>query len=54
MYKVMIRDDMSPVAQRILEATGKIDVVVDNDKATSDPKVLSKIIGEFHGLAVRS
>ena len=54
MYKVMIRDNMSPVAQRILEATGKIEVVVDNDKATSDPKVLSKIIGEFHGLAIRS
>lgn len=54
MYKVMVRDNMSPVAKNVLEATGKIDVVVDNDKATSDPKVLSKIIGEFHGLAIRS
>ncbi|HSQ84736.1 MAG TPA: phosphoglycerate dehydrogenase [Desulfobacterales bacterium] len=54
MYKVMVRDNMSPIAKSILEATGKIEVVVDNDKATSDPKVLSKIIGEFHGLAIRS
>ena len=54
MYKVMVRDNMSPVAKKVLEATGKIEVVVDNDKATSDPKVLSKIIGEFHGLAIRS
>ena len=54
MYKVMIRDNMSPVAKDILEATGKIEVVVDNDKATSDPKALSQIINEFHGLAIRS
>jgi D-3-phosphoglycerate dehydrogenase len=45
---------MFPIAKEILEATGKINVVVDNDKATSDPEVLSKIIGEFHGLAIRS
>jgi len=54
MYKVMVRDNMSPVAKDILEASGEIEVVVDNDKATSDPEVLSKIIGEFHGLAIRS
>jgi D-3-phosphoglycerate dehydrogenase len=54
MYKVMVRDNMSPIAKRILEATEKIEVVVDNDKTTSDPKALSKIIGEFHGLAIRS
>jgi len=54
MYKVMIRDNMSPIARDILEATGNIEVVVDNDKATNDPEVLSGIIGEFHGLAVRS
>jgi D-3-phosphoglycerate dehydrogenase / 2-oxoglutarate reductase len=54
MYRVMIRDNMSPVAKEILEATGAIEVVVDNDKSTSDPKTLSKIIGEFHGLAIRS
>ena len=54
MFKVMIRDNMSPVAKEILEATGKIQVVVDNDKATSDPEVLSGIIGEFDGLAIRS
>ncbi len=54
MYKVMVRDNMSPIAKEILEATGKLEVVVDNDKATSDPKTLSKIIGEFHGLAIRS
>ncbi len=29
MYKVMIRDNMSPLAKDILEATGKIEVVVD-------------------------
>ncbi len=54
MYKVMIRDNMSPVAKQILEASGKISVTVDNDQTTSEPKVLSKIIGEFHGLAIRS
>lgn len=54
MYKVMIRDNMSPIAKEILESTGKIEVVTDNDKATSDPNVLSEIIGEYHGLAIRS
>lgn len=54
MYKVMIRDNMSPVAREILEATGRIAVVVDNDKATSDPDVLAGILGDFDGLAVRS
>jgi D-3-phosphoglycerate dehydrogenase len=54
MYKVMIRDNMSPVTKDILEATGKIEVVVDNDKATNDPEALSQIINEFHGLAIRS
>ncbi|MGD2127213.1 MAG: phosphoglycerate dehydrogenase [Desulfobacteraceae bacterium] len=54
MYKVMIRDNMSPKAKVILEETGQVEVVVDNEKATSDPKVLSTIIGEFDGLGVRS
>ncbi|MFH2218549.1 MAG: phosphoglycerate dehydrogenase [Pseudomonadota bacterium] len=54
MFKIMIRDDMSPVAAEVLKATGRIEVVVDNDKAANDPKVLSGIIGEFHGLAIRS
>ena len=54
MYKVMVRDNMSPIAKEILEATGEIEVVVDNDKASGDPQKLSKIIGEFHGLALRS
>lgn len=54
MFKVMIRDGMSPVAREILEATGQIEVVVDNDKTTSDPERLAEIIGEFHGLALRS
>ena len=54
MYKVMIRDNMSPIAKQILEDTGKIEVFVDNDKATADPDQLSKIIGNFHGLAIRS
>ena len=34
MYKVMIRDNMAAVAREILESTGEIEVVVDNDKAT--------------------
>jgi len=54
MYKVMIRDNMSPVAKEILEATGRIEVTVDNDKTTNDPDVLAEIIGEFHALAIRS
>jgi len=29
MFKVMVRDNMSPVARKILEATGKIEVVKD-------------------------
>jgi len=54
MYKVMLRDNMSPRAKEILEATGQIQVVVDNDKATNDPKVLANLIGEFDGLGIRS
>ena len=54
MYKVMIRDNMHPIAKEILESTGQIKVVVDNDKKNNDPGVLSELIGEFHGLAVRS
>jgi D-3-phosphoglycerate dehydrogenase len=54
MYKVMVRDNMSPIAREILEATGEIEVVVDNDKALGDPQKLSEIIGDFHGLAIRS
>ena len=50
----MIRDNMSLHAQEVLEATGQIEVVVDNDKATGDPEVLSRLIGEYDGLAVRS
>ena len=54
MFRVMIRDNMSPRAKEIMEQTGKIEVVVDNDKATNDPQALSELIGEFDGLAVRS
>ena len=54
MYKVMIRDNMSPLAKDILEATGQIEVVVDNDKKTCQPEALAEIIGDFDGLAVRS
>ena len=54
MYKVMIRDGMAAVAREILEATGQIQVVVDNDKETGKPEKLAQIIGDFHGLAVRS
>jgi D-3-phosphoglycerate dehydrogenase len=54
MFRVMVRDNMSTVSKEILEASGKIEVVVDNNAATSHPKALSEIIGKFHGLAVRS
>ena len=45
MFKVMIRDSMSPVAREILEATGQVEVVVDNDKTTNDPDRLAEIPG---------
>jgi D-3-phosphoglycerate dehydrogenase len=54
MFKVMIRDNMSSVAKEILEATGKIQVVVDNDKNNAAFEVLSEIIRDFDGLAIRS
>jgi len=54
MYKVMLRDNMSPIAREILEATGKITVIVDNDTGTSRPEALAEIIGDYDGLAVRS
>ena len=54
MYRVMIRDNMSPLAKEILEQTEEIEVVVDNEKKTSDPDILADLIGEFDGLAVRS
>lgn len=54
MYKVMIRDNMSPLAKKILEETGQIQVVVDNEKEANTPEGLAKIIGEFDGLAIRS
>ncbi|NOY68675.1 MAG: phosphoglycerate dehydrogenase [Deltaproteobacteria bacterium] len=54
MFQVMIRDNVSPVAKEVLEATGKIKVHVDNDKASNNPEELSKIIGEYDGLIVRS
>ncbi len=54
MFKVMLRDNMSPVAKEILEATGQITVVIDNDKATNDPDRLAEIIGDVHGLGLRS
>ncbi len=54
MFKVLIRDNMDPIAKQILEATGKIDVTVNNDKTFNNPEKLSEIIGEYHGLGVRS
>ncbi|MBW1641705.1 MAG: phosphoglycerate dehydrogenase [Deltaproteobacteria bacterium] len=54
MMKVMIRDNMSPIAKEILEASEHIEAVIDNNKETNDPSKLSEIIGEFHGLAIRS
>ena len=52
MYRIMIRDNMSPVTKEILEATGKIEVVVDNEKARNAPERLIEIIGDFDGIAV--
>lgn len=54
MYRVMIRDNMAPLAKDILEATGQIEVVVDNQKDTGEPEKLSQLIGEFDGVAIRS
>ena len=54
MYRVMIRDNMSPVAKEILEATGRIEVVVDNRKETGTPENLIDIAGSFDGIALRS
>jgi len=54
MYKVMIRDNMAPLAKEILEATGKIKVETDNDKSTSNPEILSGLLKEFDGVAIRS
>jgi len=45
---------MAPIAKEILEATGQIEVVIDNDKETNDPLKLSEIIHEYDGLAIRS
>jgi len=53
-YKVMLRDSMAPIAKEILEATGEIEVVIDNDKATNKPEALAEIIGEYDGLGIRS
>jgi D-3-phosphoglycerate dehydrogenase len=50
----MVRDNMSPLAKEILEATGQIEVVIDNDKEQGKPENLAKIIGDFDGLAIRS
>jgi len=52
MFKVLICDNMAPVAANILESTGQVEVVVDN--TARDPVRLSKIINEFHGIALRS
>lgn len=54
MYRVMIRDGMDPLAKEILEQTGEIEVVIDNDKDTNKPEALAGIIKDFDGLAVRS
>ena len=54
MYRVMIRDNMSPVAKEILEAAGNIEVVVNNDKAANAPEVLAGMLKDIDGLAIRS
>ncbi|RJP79981.1 MAG: phosphoglycerate dehydrogenase [Desulfobacteraceae bacterium] len=54
MFKVMIRDNMSPIAKERLEAIDSIEVVVDNNKETNSPEALSAIIKDFHAIAIRS
>jgi D-3-phosphoglycerate dehydrogenase len=54
MFKVMIRDNMSPIAKERLEAAGPFEVVIDNNKATNTPEALSEIIKDFHAIAIRS
>jgi D-3-phosphoglycerate dehydrogenase len=54
MYRVLIRDNMAPVARQLLEATGRIEVVVDNDKATGTPEKLVQSLNAFDGIAIRS
>lgn len=54
MFKVMLRDSMAPLAREILESSGQIEAVIDNDKATNDPKALAGIISEYDGLGIRS
>jgi D-3-phosphoglycerate dehydrogenase len=54
MYRVLIRDQMAPIAKDILEATGQIEVDVNNEKAYNDPERLAEIIHDYHGLAIRS
>ena len=54
MYKIMIRDNMSPRAKEVFEQTGKISVVIDNDKATGVPEKLAEIIEDYDGIAIRS
>jgi D-3-phosphoglycerate dehydrogenase len=54
MFKVLIRDNMAPIARDILESTGAIKVVTDNSKETGQPDALAEIIGEFDGIAIRS
>ncbi|MBW1649176.1 MAG: hypothetical protein JRJ44_00600 [Deltaproteobacteria bacterium] len=54
MYKVMLRDNMALIAKDILEATGKIEVTIDNNKDNSKPEVLSEIIKNFDGIGIRS
>lgn len=54
MFRVMVRDNMAPVAGEILEATGKIEVITDNDPSTQQPEKLAGIIENLDGIAVRS
>lgn len=54
MLRVMIRDNMSPLAREILEKSGQIQVTVDNEKETGSPDVLAGLLEEYDGLAVRS
>jgi len=50
----MLRDNMSPIAKDILEATGEIEVTLDNNKDNNKPEVLSKIIKDFDAIGIRS
>jgi D-3-phosphoglycerate dehydrogenase len=45
---------MSPIAKEILETSGQIEAVIDNDPNNGNPEVLATLIDQYDALAVRS